>query len=60
MITKLSTTCLLPSMMKPMMTEATFNFLLDTLIEEIKMHPYYDELLQLMQEQYDDDTFALG
>ena len=42
------------------MTEATFNFRLDTLIEEIKMHDYYEELLQLMQEQYDDDTFVVA
>jgi hypothetical protein len=42
-----------------LMTEATFNFRLDTLIEEIKMHEYYDELLQLMQEQLADDTFVL-
>jgi hypothetical protein len=42
------------------MTEATYNFLLDTLIEEIKMHPHRDELLQLMQEQITDDTLVLS
>jgi hypothetical protein len=40
------------------MTEATYNFLVDTLIEEIKMHPHYDELLQLMLEQQADDTYG--
>jgi hypothetical protein len=42
------------------MTEATYNFLLDTLIEEIKMHPHRDELLQLMEDQLTDDTFVLS
>ena len=42
------------------MTEATFNFLLDTLIIEINDHPYREELLQLMQESLDDDTFVLA
>jgi hypothetical protein len=38
------------------MTEATFNFLVDTLVEEVNMHPYRDELLQLLEEQLADDT----
>ena len=41
------------------MTEATFNFLVDTLIEEIKMHPYQDELLELIADQLTDDTFTI-
>lgn len=28
---------------------------IDQLIEEIRLHPYKDELLQLMQNQLDDD-----
>jgi hypothetical protein len=42
------------------MTEATYNFLLDTLIIEINDHPYREELLQLMQEQLIDDTFEVA
>jgi|TARA_R100000005_G_C4912251_1_gene149389 hypothetical protein len=38
------------------MTEATFNFLLDTLIDEIEMHPYKDELITLMHQQQEDDN----
>ena len=41
------------------MSEATFNFLVDTLIEEVRMHPYHDELLQLVAEQLADDNFVL-
>jgi len=37
------------------MTDATFNFRLDTLIDEIYMHPYKDEIIQLMHEQVIDD-----
>lgn len=37
------------------MNDATFNFRLDTLIEEINMHPYKDEIIQLMHEQVIDD-----
>ena len=29
------------------MNDATFNFRLDTLIDEIDMHPYKDEIIQL-------------
>ena len=42
------------------MTEATFNFLVDTLYEEVNMHPYREELLQLVAEQLTDDTFVLS
>ena len=38
------------------MTEATFNFLVDTLVEEVRMHPYRDELLELVEEQLADDS----
>ena len=38
-----------------MMTDATFNFRLDTLIEEINLHPYKDEVIQLLHEQVMDD-----
>jgi len=41
------------------MTDATFNFLVDTLVEEVRMHPYRDELLQLIAEQQADDTLVL-
>jgi hypothetical protein len=37
------------------MNDATFNFRLDTLIDEIDMHPYKDEIIQLMHEQVIDD-----
>ena len=37
------------------MTDTTFQFRLDTLIDEIDMHPHKDELIQLMQEQMIDD-----
>jgi hypothetical protein len=42
------------------MTEATYNFLLDTLIIEVNDHPYREELIQLMQAQLADDTFVLA
>ena len=38
------------------MTNATFNFLLDTLMHEIEMHPHRDELIQLIREQQEDDN----
>jgi hypothetical protein len=41
------------------MTEATYNYLLDTLIEEVNMHPHREELLKLVAEQLNDDTFVL-
>jgi len=37
------------------MNDATFNFRLDTLIDEIDMHPCKDEIIQLMHEQVIDD-----
>lgn len=37
------------------MTKGTFNFLVDTLYEEIIMHPHKDELLTLMHAQMKDD-----
>ena len=37
------------------MNDATFNFRLDTLIDEINIHPYKDEIIQLMHEQVIDD-----
>jgi len=38
------------------MSEATFNFRLDTLIQEIEMHAYREELIELIREQVQDDT----
>lgn len=38
------------------MTTSAFNFLCDTLYEEIKDHPHRYELMQLMEEQVADDT----
>ena len=59
MTTTLSTTLLYLKL--TLMTEATYNFLVDTLVEEIKMNIHYDELLQLIEEQLlDDATFTLG
>ena len=59
MTTMLSTTLLYLKL--TLMTEATYNFLVDTLVEEIKMNEHYDELLQLAAEQLlDDATFTLG
>ena len=37
------------------MSEATFNFRLQTLLDEIEMHDYKDELLHLMAEQVLED-----
>ena len=39
------------------MSEATFNFRLQTLLDEIEMHDHKDELIALLQEQVSDDTF---
>ena len=39
------------------MKKSTFNFLVDTLYEEIQMHPNFKELLTLMDEQMKDDTY---
>jgi hypothetical protein len=38
------------------MSKATWNFRLDTLIEEINMHPHREELIKLLREQVKDDT----
>ena len=38
------------------MTRGTFNFLCDTLFEEIQMHEHRDELITIMQQQMEDDT----
>ena len=37
------------------MSQATFNFRLDTLMHEIEMHPHKDELIVLLRQQVDDD-----
>ena len=37
------------------MTEATFNFRLDTLMHEIEMHPHREELIDLLRQQVEDD-----
>ena len=37
------------------MSEATFNFRLDTLLHEIEMHEHKDELVTLLREQQQDD-----
>jgi len=37
------------------MTEATYNYRLDTLIHEIELHPHREELLDLMVEQVFDE-----
>jgi hypothetical protein len=38
------------------MTRGTFNFLCDTLYEEIQMHEHREELITIMQQQQEDDT----
>jgi len=37
------------------MNDTTFQFRLDTLIDEIDMHPHKDEIIQLIHEQVIDD-----
>ena len=39
------------------MKKSTFNFLVDTLYEEILMHDHKDELLTLIEAQVSDDTY---
>ena len=39
------------------MSEATFNFRLQTLLDEIEIHDHKDELIALLQEQVSDDTY---
>jgi|TARA_R100000030_G_C3252380_1_gene123320 hypothetical protein len=38
------------------MSEATFNFRLQTLLDEIEMHPHREEIVSLLAEQVSDDT----
>lgn len=38
------------------MSEATFNFRLQTLLDEIEMHDHKDELISLMQDQVKDES----
>lgn len=38
------------------MSQATWNFRLDTLMHEIEMHEYREELIELIKEQVLDDT----
>jgi hypothetical protein len=38
-----------------MMTTATFNFRLDTLMHEIDMHTHREELIDLLRQQVEDD-----
>ena len=38
------------------MSEATFNFRLDTLMHEIEMHEHQEELIELLREQVADDN----
>ena len=40
------------------MTQATFNFLLDTLMHEIDMHSHREELIKLLREQVADENAA--
>jgi len=42
-----------------LMSEATFNFRLQTLLDEIEMHEHKDELVLLLAEQVSDDTYNL-
>jgi hypothetical protein len=37
------------------MSEATFNFRLDTLLHEIEMHEHREELINLLRDQAEDD-----
>ena len=38
------------------MNQATWNFRFDTLMHEIEMHEYREELIELIKEQVLDDT----
>ncbi len=40
------------------MSEATFNFRLQTLLDEIEMHSNREELINLIREQHEDDTIT--
>lgn len=37
------------------MSQATWNFRLDTLMHEIEMHSHRDELIELLRQQIEDD-----
>lgn len=37
------------------MTDSTYEFLVESLIEEINSHPHKDELIELMFDQIQDD-----
>ena len=41
---------------RKIMSQATWNFRLDTLMHEIEMHEYREELIELIKEQVLDDT----
>ncbi len=41
------------------MSEATFNFRLQTLLDEIEMHPHREEIVSLLAQQVSDDTDVL-
>ena len=41
------------------MSETTFNFRLQTLLDEIEMHDHKDELIQLLAEQVSEDTHIM-
>jgi hypothetical protein len=40
------------------MSEATFNFRLDTLLHEIEMHEHREEVIELLREQVADENGA--
>tara|TARA_B100001094_G_scaffold128611_1_gene124638 strand:+ start:86 stop:232 length:147 start_codon:yes stop_codon:yes gene_type:complete len=40
------------------MSEATFNFRLQTLLDEIEMHEHREELVDLLLQQVKDDTYS--
>jgi hypothetical protein len=42
------------------MTEDTYNYLLNKLVEEVSVHPHREELLSLIADQLEDDTFVLS
>ena len=57
-MTKLFTTTLtlnMDTLSSMMMTSHSFEFLVDTLCDEVEMHEHKDELIQLMTEQLLDD-----
>ena len=42
------------------MSEATFNFRLQTLLDEIEMHNHKEEIVDLLLEQVKDDTNVIN